>query len=50
VPSLKERDKAVHSGQFATPAEWKKGFDAKQKMRGTGWAIVENIADPRKMQ
>ena len=50
VPSLKERDKAVHSGQFATPAEWKKGFDTKQKMRGTGWAIVEEIADPRKMQ
>lgn len=50
VPSLKDRSKTVNSGQFATPEEWKKGFDEKQKLRGTGWAIVEEIEDPRKMQ
>ena len=50
VPSLDERKKFASAEQYKTPEEWKKGFDRKQKMKGTGWAIVEDIADPRRMK
>lgn len=50
VPSLDERKKFAAAQQYKTPEEWKKGFDKKQKMYGTGWPIVEDIADPRTMK
>jgi len=50
VPSLVERKKFAAAEQYKTPEEWKKGFEKKQKMKGTGWAIVEDIADPRTMK
>jgi len=50
VPSLEERKKFAAAEQYKTPEEWKKGFDKKQKMKGTGWAIAEDIADPRTMK
>lgn len=50
VPSLEERKKFAAAEQYKTPEEWKKGFEKKQKMKGTGWAIVEDIADPRTMK
>lgn len=51
VPSLKERTKSAASGVTFTPEEWKKSFVEKQKLVGSGWAIVEEIDDPkRKMQ
>jgi len=50
VPSLAERKKFAAAKQYMTPEEWKKGFDEKQGMKGTGWAIVEDIADPRTMK
>jgi citrate synthase len=50
VPSFEERKKFAAAEQYKTPEEWKKGFEKKQKMKGTGWAIVEDIADPRTMK
>jgi citrate synthase len=50
VPSREERKKFAAAEQYKTPEEWKKGFEKKQKMKGTGWAIVEDIADPRTMK
>jgi len=50
VPPLEEREKFAAAEQYKTPEEWKEGFDKKQKMKGTGWAIVEDIADPRTMK
>jgi len=50
VPSLEERRRFAAAEQYKTPEEWKKGFDEKKKMKGTGWAIVEDIADPRTMK
>ena len=50
VPSLDERRKFAAAKQYKTPEQWKKGFAEKQKMKGTGWAIVEDIADPRTMK
>ena len=50
VPSREERKKFAAAEQYKTPEEWKKGFEKKQKMKGTGWAIEEDIADPRTMK
>ena len=50
VPSLDDRAKLVKPATTHTPEEWKKAFDEKQKMVGTGWAIVEEIDDPRSMK
>jgi citrate synthase len=50
VPSLEERKKFAAAEQYKTPQEWKRGFQKKQKMKGTGWAIEEDIADPRTMK
>ncbi len=49
VPPLKDRDKIVKPGQTKTLEEWRKAFDERAKLRGSGWAIVEEIADPRKL-
>jgi len=49
VPSLKDRDKAAKPGQAKTLDEWRKAFDERAKLGGSGWAIVEEIADPRKL-
>jgi len=47
VPSLEERKKFAAAVEYKTPDEWKKGFEEKQKMYGTGWRIVEDVVDPR---
>lgn len=47
VPSLEERKRFASAVEYKTPEEWKKGFEEKQKMYGTGWRIVEDIVDPR---
>ncbi|MBN2375615.1 MAG: hypothetical protein JXD22_04395 [Sedimentisphaerales bacterium] len=47
VPSLEERAKTAKPTRCLTPEEWKKAFDEKQKMVGTGWAIVEEIEVPK---
>jgi len=47
VPSREERAENAEPGQTHTPEEWKKKFDERQKMVGTGWAIVEEIEAPK---
>ncbi len=47
VPPLAERDQHAVPGQAHTPEEWKKAFDERQKMVGTGWAIVEEVKPPK---
>jgi len=47
VPSLEERAKTAKPACCSTPEEWKKAFDERQKMVGTGWAIVEEIEAPK---
>jgi citrate synthase len=49
VPSLKDRGKGVKPGQTKTLEVWRKAFDERAKLGGSGWAIVEEIQDPRKL-
>ena len=48
VPTLKERKKIVKAMVAHTPEEWKKTFLERQKIKGSGWAIVEEIDDPKR--
>jgi len=48
VPSLEERAKTAVSGVAKTPEEWRQKLVEKQKLRGSGWGIVEEIEDPRR--
>ncbi len=47
VPDLEDRDKVAKPGQLHTPEEWKKVFLERQKIHGGGFAIEEEIEDPR---
>ncbi len=49
VPSLKDRDEVAKPGQTKTLDEWREAFGQRAKLGGSGWAIVEEIADPRKL-
>ena len=44
---MEERAKTVKAACCSTPEEWKKAFDERQKMVGSGWAIVEEIEAPK---
>ena len=46
VPSLAERAKSAKPAQTYTPEEWKKAFLERQKLPGSGWAVVEEIKLP----
>lgn len=48
VPSLAERAKHAKPAQTYTPEEWKKAFVERQKLPGSGWAVVEEIKLPPK--
>ena len=48
VPPLAEGRKNAKPAQTFTPDEWKKAFEERQKMYGTGYRIVEEIEDPSK--
>ena len=48
VPTLEERKAIAMAMQAQTPEEWKKTFLERQKISGSGWAIVEEIDDPRR--
>ena len=48
VPPLEEREKIAKPVQTHTPEEWKKAFVERQKLHGSGYAIVEEIKDPSK--
>ena len=48
VPSLEERAKNAKPAQTHTPDEWKKAFDERKNIYGSGYSIVEEIEDPSK--
>ena len=48
VPPLEEREKNAKPAQTHTPQEWKKAFDERKKIYGSGYSIVEEIEDPSK--
>lgn len=48
VPTLEERKKVAKAMEAQTPEEWKKIFLERQKIKGSGWAIVEEIDDPKR--
>ena len=48
VPPLEERDRIAKPAQTHTPEEWKKAFVERQKIRGSGYSILEEIEDPSK--
>jgi citrate synthase len=48
VPTLEERKQVAKAMEAQTPEEWKRTFLERQKIRGSGWAIVEEIDDPKR--
>ena len=48
VPPLTERDKFAKPAQTYTLDEWKKAFEERKKLHGSGFAIMEEIKDPSK--
>ena len=48
VPDLKDRDKIARPAQTHTTEEWKKAFEERKKIHGSGFAIMEEIEDPSK--
>ena len=48
VPPLKDREKFAKPALTRTPEEWKKAFDERKKIYGSGYGIVEEIEDPSK--
>jgi hypothetical protein len=48
VPTQEERRTIAKAMEAQTPEEWKKTFIERQNIRGSGWAIVEEIDDPRR--
>jgi citrate synthase len=49
VPPLKDRNKIVRPGTSRTLVEWRKNFEEMKKLKGSGFSIVEEIEDPRKL-
>ncbi len=49
VPPLKDRNKIVRPGTSRTLEEWKKNFEVMKKLKGSGFSIMEEIEDPRKL-
>ncbi len=48
VPPLKDRARIARSALCRTPQEWKRRFEEMKKLRGSGFAIIEEIEDPSK--
>ncbi|MBT3187972.1 MAG: hypothetical protein HN736_16705 [Anaerolineae bacterium] len=46
VPSLADRDKNAKTAQTFNIAEWKKAFEERMKLHGSGFAIAEEVDDP----
>lgn len=49
VPTLKDRHKVAKPTQTKSLEEWRKTCDERAKLGGSGWGIVEEIEDPRKL-
>ena len=48
VPPLKDRAKVAQSAVCKTPQEWKARFESMKKVKGSGFSIIEEVADPSK--
>jgi len=48
APTLEERKSVAKAMEAQPPAEWKQTFLERQKIKGSGWAIVEEIDDPKR--
>jgi hypothetical protein len=48
APTLEERKSVAKAMEVQTPEEWKQIFLERQKIKGSGWAIVEEIDDPKR--
>jgi citrate synthase len=48
VPPLEDREKYAKPALTRTPEEWKKAFDERKEILGSGYSIVEEIEDPSK--
>ena len=48
VPPLKDREKNAQSAICKTPEEWKQRFEKMKGVRGSGFSIIEEVADPSK--
>ena len=48
VPALKDRAKVAESAVCKTPEEWKARFEKMKKVKGSGFSIIEEVADPSK--
>lgn len=48
VPPLEDRDKMAKPALTRSPEEWKKAFEERKKLYGSGFGIVEEIEDPSK--
>ncbi len=49
VPSLRDREKVASPAQAKTLQEWKKRLEEMKKVKGSGFCIVEETQDPRKL-
>jgi len=48
VPPLADREKIAQPAQTQTVDEWKKAFEERKKIHGSGFSIIEEIEDPSK--
>ena len=48
VPPLAERDEHAEPAQTHTLDEWKRAFEDRKKIHGSGYSIIEEIEDPSK--
>jgi len=48
VPPLKDRAKIAVSAVCQTPQEWKARFEKMKEVKGSGFSIIEEVADPSK--
>ena len=46
VPPLEDREKIAKPAQTFTTDEWKEAFEARKKLHGSGYAIIEEVKDP----
>ncbi|NIS72134.1 MAG: hypothetical protein GTO12_25370, partial [Proteobacteria bacterium] len=49
VPPLKDRNKFARPAQCRTLEDWKNNLKERKKLKGSGWGIVEEIEDPRRL-
>jgi citrate synthase len=49
VPPVKDREKVANPAYSKTLEEWKRNFEERKKLKGSGYSIVEHIEDPRKL-